>query len=150
MQRLNFYTSLSSRRCSRVPRCRSSVSRWATPRRISPGHWMGFLFHKTIGRTSSLPRKSLLVSSRTVDKGRALIESPICYNRYFLSHSSVKRKVYGTKNRRAMYTERLFAVINLRVLHARSSWEIGVQARVFHPADLVGVPLDRPPRASIL
>ena len=51
----NFYTSSSSRRCSRVLRCHSSASRWAILRHTSPGHSMDFLFHKTTGKTSNFP-----------------------------------------------------------------------------------------------
>lgn len=126
MQRLNFYTSSSSRRCNRVPRCRSSVSRWATLRRISPGHWMGFLFHKTTGRTSSLPRRSL---RRTMGSG-CNTESPICSIAVFLSLSltlSPNGTIMAPKIDE-WCTRRLFAVINLRVLHARSSWELGLEA----------------------
>lgn len=123
MLRPNFCTSLSSRRCSRVPRCRSSASRWATLRRTSPGHWMGFLFRKTTGRTSSFPRANAPSEDGKYGHGVAKLDLPLT-----TSLSCAGRRFIASKIDSA-HAGRLFAVINPRVLRdivGKSLWKRGL------------------------
>lgn len=148
MQRHNYCTSSSSRRCSRVPRCRSSASRWATLRRTSPGHWTDFLSRRTTGRTSSFPRS---VSFR--ERRRCALERTSKRNtnpkldltRFALLPPSGSLWHQKSDGRCTRDYSRLLTP----GYYPRDRREIAV--RGFHPAeaDLVGEP-DRPLRASIL
>lgn len=134
MQRLNFFTSLSSRRCNRVLRCRSSASQRAIRRRTSPGRWTGFLFHKTTGRTRVI-LFARDISSRDKKKRNAI--SKFDPPTVLLFRSFVRRKFMVLKID-GRCTRRLFAVINPGVLHeivGKSVWS-------FHPTEVdpVGEP----------
>lgn len=125
--RPSFCTSSSSRRCSRAPRCRSSASRWATLRRTSPGPWMGFLFRKTTGRTSSFPRAN--VSS---ENGGYTVPKLDLYLLPFTGRRFMVSKIDG-------HMGRLFAVINPGVLREII---VGNRCGSFYPteANPVGEP----------
>lgn len=149
MPRPNFCTSSSSRRCSRVLRCRSSASRWATLRLTSPGHWMDFLFRKTTGKTSSFPRVN--VSSKDGEYGRENTIpklDPLTALCSLFFHGT--ESLWHQKSTDDAHTVRLFAVINPGVLREISSGNRYGSGASIRRRRIPWESLDRPPQASIL